>query len=93
MAKGKSRRLGWAQWVLVMLLGGLLGSTLAALGRSLLGEGPLVSALTRSWTVGLNPPMTLDLKVIQLTFGLSFDVGLLTLVGVLLSLWIYWKVR
>lgn len=95
MAKGRSsaRSLGALEWIAVAVLGGLLGSALAGLLRSLAGDGPLVGWLTRSWTIGLRPPATLDLKVLSFTFGATLDVGLLTAAGAALALWLYLRVR
>ena len=94
-AKGSSspRSLGALEWICVLVLGGLLGSALAGLARALLGQGPLMGGLTRTWTIGLRPPATLDLKVMSFTFGATLEVGLLTALGAVLALWLYLRLR
>jgi hypothetical protein len=92
-ARSRPRALTALEWVAVLVLGGLLGSGLAALARALLGDGPIVAFLARTWRVGLAPPATLDLRVLSLTFGATIDVGLLTAVGAGLALWLYLRLR
>ena len=79
--KRSARSLRLLEWLVVILLGGLVGSTIAGLARALLGDGPVVGSLTRTWTVGLTPPATLDLRVLTLTLGATVEVGLLTALG------------
>ena len=95
MAKARSsaRSLAWLEWLAVLLLGALLGSVLAGLLGALLGDGPIMGFLTRTWTLGLDPPAALDLKVLSLTLGATVEVGVLTLVGAVLALWLYLRVR
>ena len=91
--KSRPRAIGVLEWVLVLVLGAVLGSALAGLARGLLGEGPILGFLTRTWTLGLKPPATLDLKVLSLTFGATLDVGVLTAVGAGFALWLYLRLR
>lgn len=91
--KSSARSLGALEWIIVIVLGGLLGSAMAGLIRGLAGEGPIVGLLTRTWTIGLKPPGTLDLKVLSLTFGATLDVGLLTALGAGFALWLYLRLR
>ena len=92
-ARKSPRRLAALEWVAVIVLGGLIGSALAGLVGALLGDGPVLGALTRTWAIGLNPPATLDLKVMTFTFGATLHVGLLTVVGAAAALWLYLRIR
>jgi len=92
-AKKPSRAWPALEWAAVVLLGGLLGSAVARLGAALLGEGPAVGFVTRTWALGLAPPSTLDLRVVSLTLGFTIDVGLLTLVGAAASALLYVRLR
>ena len=92
-ARKRPSALGVLEWLAVLALGALLGSALAGLARGVLGDGPLVAALARTWRIGLQPPATLDLKVLSFTLGATLDVGLLTLVGAGLALWLYLRLR
>ena len=59
------------------LLGELLASILPAwLGQDLLAKGP---------TIGLNPPSTLDLRFLALTFGFTIKVNLVGVVGIVIA--------
>ena len=91
--KSSARSLGPLEWILVIVLGAVLGSALAGLARGLLGEGPVLGLLTKTWTIGLQPPATLDLRVLSFTFGATLEVGLLTAVGAAFALWLYIRLR
>ncbi|MEM7247241.1 MAG: DUF4321 domain-containing protein [Acidobacteriota bacterium] len=93
MAARRSSLLVIVETVLVLVVGGLIGSALAGLGQTLLGDGPALRFLTRTWRVGLEPPAKVDLEILRFTFGATLDVGVLTAVGVFLALWLYWKLR
>jgi hypothetical protein len=73
-------------WVLVLLLlvGGLSG---AALGNALAPYLPWLKATTQ---VGLKPS-TLDLQFLNLTFGFTFALGPLTVLGLILGYIVYRK--
>lgn len=59
------------------LLGELLASILPAwLGEDLIAKGP---------TIGLNPPSTLDLRFLALTFGFTIKVNLVGIVGIIIA--------
>lgn len=59
------------------LLGELLGSILPVwLGQDLIAKGP---------TIGLNPPSTLDLRFLALTFGFTIKVNLVGIIGIVIA--------
>ena len=91
--KSSPRRLGALEWILVIVLGAVLGSALAGLARAFLGEGPVVGWLTKTWTIGLEPPATVDLRVLSFTLGATLDIGLLTALGASFALWLYLRLR
>jgi hypothetical protein len=91
--KSSPRSLAALEWILVTVLGAVLGSALAALARALLGDGPVMGLLTRTWTIGFQPPVTLDLRVLTFTFGATLEVGLLTAVGAAFAAWLYLRIR
>ena len=61
----------------------------------LLGE--LASRVSWLWwlsygqSFGLSEPITLDLSVIQLTFGLTFKINISSIIGMILAVFIYKK--
>ena len=77
-------------WVLlVFLLAGLV------IGGLL---GKLASGVSWLWWLsyeqqfGLESPIVLDLSVIQLTFGLMFKINVASIIGMILSIFIYKKI-
>jgi len=59
------------------LLGELLGSILPVwLGQDLIAKGP---------TIGPNPPSTLDLRFLALTFGFTIKVNLVGILGIIIA--------
>jgi hypothetical protein len=74
----------------IVILGGLIGSVLGEVIGVLLPGGVLERLLSKGVSPGLNPPFTLDLKVIVVTVGFSVKVTLASILGMVLSLLI-WK--
>jgi hypothetical protein len=64
-----------------LVVGSLLGELLASilpvwLGQDLIAQGP---------TIGLNPPATLDLRFLALTFGFTIKVNLVGIIGIIIA--------
>ena len=79
--KGKS---GWILIILILaglVVGGLLGQ-LAAKVDFLWWMG-------YSQTFGLTTPLYLNMSVIQLTFGVSFEISVASIIGMLIGICIY----
>lgn len=74
----------------IVILGGLIGSVLGEVIAMVLPGGTVERLLAKGVNPGLNPPFTLDLKVIVVTVGFSVKITLATILGVVLSL-IIWK--
>ena len=77
-------------WILlIFILSGLVVG-------GLLGE--LASNIDWLWwlsygeSFGLSQPLTLDLSVIQLTFGLTFKINISSIIGMILAIFIYKKI-
>ena len=77
-------------WILlVFLLAGLVVGGL--LGR-------LASSVSWLWWLsyeqefGLQTPLVLDLNVLKLTFGLLFKINIASIIGMVLSIFIYKKI-
>ena len=83
----KTYRQAKSPWLLLLLLlaGGLAGNVVAYF----LPPGWRVLKAVSS--VGLKPA-TLDIHFLQLTFGFTVDVGILTLAGFLLGYLLYRKI-
>lgn len=74
--------------ILLMLIFGLLGG---AAGDALGTHFKALSFLKNYMSIGLTKPLTLDLKLIFITFGMSFSVNIMSIVGVLAGFIVYRK--
>jgi Domain of unknown function (DUF4321) len=72
--------------VLVVLAGLVVGSLLGELLGSLLPAGNAREPITLGPMIGLQPPATVDLHFLAMTFGLSLKVNLVGVVGVVLAI-------
>jgi len=63
-----------------LVVGSLLGELLGHLAT-----GWLQDLLTRGPTVGINPPVTIDLRLVGLTFGVAFKVNIVGVLGILIA--------
>jgi len=74
-------------WVLLMvvLFGGLLGSVIA---EAVVGY-PFLGFLAREVRAGVDPPITVDMRIISLTLGGIIRLNLAMLLGVIIAVWIY----
>lgn len=82
-----ARRVRNPWWVLslVVLFGGLLGSVIA---EAVVGY-PYLGFLAREVRAGIDPPVTLELRIISLTAGTVLRLNLAMLLGVIVAIWIY----
>lgn len=82
-----ARRVRNPWWVLslVVLFGGLLGSVIA---EAVVGY-PYLGFLAREVRAGIDPPVTVELRIISLTVGTVLRLNLAMLLGVIVAIWIY----
>lgn len=74
-------------WIFV-LLGAIGGSFLGeALGNSI----KELNFLKTTYSIGTPNPFILNLKVIEFTFGVNFNINIMTIVGVILAIILYRK--
>ena len=78
-------------WILIVfILAGLVVG-------GLIGE--LASGVSWLWWLsytqqfGLSTPLELDLSIIKLTFGLTFKINVSSIIGMLLAIFIYRKIK
>ena len=77
-------------WVLLVFL--LAGLVVGGLLGKLASEVSWLWWLSYEQQFGLESPIVLDLSVIQLTFGLMFKINVASIIGMILSIFIYKKI-
>lgn len=75
----------WWLLLFVVAAGALLGSVIA---DAVVGY-PVLSFLSRDVRAGIDPPFTLDLRVMTVTIGATIRLNLAILVGIVLAFWIF----
>lgn len=74
------------EYVFITLLGAISGSFIGEfLGSSFSG----LEFLGRAYSIGLNTPVIIDLKVLQFTFGLNIGINIMSIIGIVLALILY----
>lgn len=91
--KGRVRTLakkpgGTAAFIVIIIVGALIGAALGELTAYLFPGGILERIFSRGISPGL-PPVTLDLKILSLTFGFTVRINLASLFGLLLGAYLY----
>ena len=77
-------------WVLIificagLVIGGLIGQLSAQVSW--------LNWLAFGQEFGLSQPLVLDLSVLKLTFGLMFKINIASIIGMVLSIFIYKKI-
>ncbi|MEE9138706.1 MAG: DUF4321 domain-containing protein [candidate division NC10 bacterium] len=74
---------------MILILGALIGTALGELIAYLFRGGILERIFAQGITPGLQPPATLDLKILSLTFGFTVRINLSSLLGLLLGAYLY----
>ena len=75
--------------LLFILVGGLLGGVLGEILRVLTPPGTVQNIFAKAVMPGLDPPLTVDLVMLKLTFGFLLKMNLLTLLGIFLGIYLY----
>jgi hypothetical protein len=79
---------GLVYLILILLICGLAGG---AIGEALGENFKSLIFLKKYFLIGMSNPLTLDLKLISLTFGINIRVNILSLFGMLVGFFIYKK--
>ena len=78
-------------WILLLFI--LSGIVVGGLLGNLAGHVDFLSWLAYGEEFGLSTPIELDLNVVKLTFGLMFKINIASIIGIVLSIFIYKKIR
>ncbi len=82
--KGTGSKNAWALF-LMLLAGIVIGGFIGTLTKDV----SALSWLSYGQSFGLNDPIVLDLGVLVLTFGLSINISIASIIGVVLAIIIY----
>ena len=77
-------------WVLLLFI--LSGLVIGGLLGKLAGNVSWLWWLSYEQEFGLDTPLVLDLSILKLTFGITFKINIASVIGMLLSIFIYKKV-
>ena len=77
-------------WILLVFI--LSGIVIGGLLGELASQVDWLWWLSYGESFGLSQPLTLDLSVIQLTFGLTFKINISSIIGMVLAIFIYKKI-
>lgn len=77
-------------WILVIFI--LCGIVVGGLLGELASSVDFLWWLGYGQSFGLSTPITLDLSVISITFGLMFKINIASIIGMVLAIFIYRKV-
>ena len=72
--------------VLAIVVGLVFGSLVGELLAQFVSSPWLKDVLTRGPMLGLTPPMTLDLRLLAVTFGIVFKVNVVGVIGIVVAL-------
>jgi len=80
-------------WIglLVAFFSAVLGGILSTLLKHLVHGGIFHDLFVQGVKVGMTPPWTVDLGIVQITFGFTLDLSLVAILCVIIGLLIYRK--
>jgi len=81
----RSRTIGW--FIIAVLLGALIGGVLGEVIALLLPAGIVKDFFLRSVSFGFSPT-TINLILINLTFGFTFKLNIISVIGIFLATYI-----
>lgn len=77
-------------WILVLFI--LCGIVVGGLLGNLASKIDFLWWLSYGESFGLTEPISLDLSVVQVTFGLMFKINVASIIGMILAIFIYRKI-
>lgn len=77
-------------WILILFI--LCGIVVGGLLGELASQVDLLWWLSYGEEFGISDPITLDLQVITITFGLMFKINISSIIGMVLAIFIYKKI-
>ena len=75
--------------LIFILIGGMLGGIFGEILRVMAPNGTIQNIFAGNFSPGINPPLTIDLVLLKLTFGFNIKVSLLSVLGMFLGAYLY----
>lgn len=79
---GKSTVLLWFLIFVGAVAGSLIGDTVGS-------NFDMFKFLKNSYAIGTNSPLALNLKILTVTIGISFNINIMTIIGVIMAIILY----
>lgn len=77
-------------WILMLFI--LSGLVIGGLLGELAGQVDFLWWLSYGQSFGLETPISLNLNIVQITFGLMFKINIASIIGLIVAILIYRKV-
>lgn len=77
-------------WILVLFI--LSGLVIGGLLGELAGQVDFLWWLSYGQSFGLETPISLNLNIVEITFGLMFKINIASIIGLIIAILIYRKV-
>ncbi|MDE2180748.1 MAG: DUF4321 domain-containing protein [candidate division NC10 bacterium] len=77
--------------LVILILGALIGTVIGEVIAAMAPGGTVEKIFSKGINPGLSPPATLDLKVLNISFGFTVKINLSSLLGIGLALLLYRK--
>lgn len=72
----------------IILIGAICGSLIGdMLGSNIKYLSPLKSA----YSIGTSRPLSIDLKILSISFGINFSISIMSIIGIILAIILYRK--
>ncbi len=84
-AKALNSKYSWVSLLIILVIGVVFGGIITYLTSDV----SALSWLNVGYTFGLSDPFVLDLYIIKLTFGLSVNVNVAVIIGIIISAVVY----
>ncbi|HET6675099.1 MAG TPA: DUF4321 domain-containing protein [Nitrospiraceae bacterium] len=75
--------------LIFILIGGMLGGIFGEILHVMAPNGAIQNIFSSYFSPGINPPLTIDLVLLKVTFGFSIKVNLLSILGMFLGAYLY----
>lgn len=74
-------------WVLVIIV--IAGAVLGSVFAEAVGQFTYLAPLSHSISVGIDPPLRIDLRVIAVTLGFIVRLNLATVLGIIIAIYVF----